>query len=53
MAADLRTRIMAGDLTAGTQLPSTAQLAGEFGVSGTTVQKALAVLKAEGYLTWR
>ena len=42
MAADLRARIMAGDLLPGTQLPSTAHLVTEFGVSNTTVQKALA-----------
>ncbi|MGI5206045.1 GntR family transcriptional regulator [Spirillospora sp. CA-108201] len=53
MAAEVRARIMAGDLVAGTQLPSTAHLVAEFGVSNTTVQKALAVLKAEGYLTSR
>ena len=53
MAAEVRARIMAGDLVAGTQLPSTAHLVTEFGVSNTTVQKALAVLKAEGYLTSR
>lgn len=44
---------MAGELTPGTQLPSTAHLVDEFGVSNTTVQKALAVLKGEGYLTSR
>lgn len=44
---------MAGELTPGTQLPSTAHLVDEFGVSNTTVQKALAVLKDEGYLTSR
>ncbi|MFC5753608.1 GntR family transcriptional regulator [Actinomadura rugatobispora] len=53
MAADIRARIMAGDLLPGTQLPSTAHLVTEFGVSNTTVQKALAVLKAEGFLTSR
>ncbi|MEU8119771.1 GntR family transcriptional regulator [Spirillospora sp. NPDC049024] len=53
MAAEVRARIMAGDLVAGTQLPSTAHLVTEFGVSNTTVQKALAVLKVEGYLTSR
>lgn len=53
MAADLRARIMAGDLAPGTQLPSTTHLVEEFGVSNTTVQKALAVLKGEGYLTSR
>lgn len=53
MAADLRARIMAGDLESGTQLPSTARLVEEFGVANTTVQKALSVLKGEGYLTSR
>lgn len=53
VAANLRARIMAGDLLPGTQLPSTAHLVTEFGVSNTTVQKALTVLKAEGYLTSR
>ncbi|MEU0517977.1 GntR family transcriptional regulator [Streptosporangium sp. NPDC006007] len=53
MAADMRARIMAGDLAPGTRLPSTARLVEEFGVSNTTVQKALAVLKGEGYLTSR
>jgi GntR family transcriptional regulator len=53
MAADLRARIMAGDLAPGTQLPSTAHLVEEFGVSNTTVQKALAMLKGEGHLTSR
>lgn len=53
VAANLRAKIMAGDLAAGTQLPSTAFLVEEFGVSNTTVQKALAVLKGEGYLTSR
>lgn len=53
MAAAMRARIMGGDLLPGTQLPSTAHLVTEFGVSNTTVQKALAVLKAEGYLTSR
>ncbi|MDA0565260.1 GntR family transcriptional regulator [Streptomonospora sp. S1-112] len=53
VAADLRARIMAGDLEPGTRLPSTARLVEEFGVANTTVQKALAVLKGEGYLTSR
>ncbi|WP_218005945.1 GntR family transcriptional regulator [Actinomadura hibisca] len=53
MAADVRARIMAGDLAPGTRLPSTARLVEEFGVSNTTVQKALAELKGEGYLTSR
>jgi GntR family transcriptional regulator len=53
VAADVRAQIMAGDLAPGTQLPSTAQLVERFGVSNTTVQKALAVLKGEGYLISR
>ncbi|WP_207936640.1 GntR family transcriptional regulator [Actinomadura sp. KC216] len=53
MAAEMRARIMGGDLLPGTQLPSTAHLVTEFGVANTTVQKALAVLKAEGYLMSR
>ncbi|MBG6092521.1 GntR family transcriptional regulator [Actinomadura viridis] len=44
---------MSGDLTPGTQLPSTPRLVEEFGVSNTTVQKAMTVLKSEGYLTSR
>lgn len=53
VAAAVRALIMAGDLAPGSQLPSTAQLVARFGVSNTTVQKALAVLKGEGYLTSR
>lgn len=53
VAADLRARIMAGDLVPGTQLPSTAHLVEEFGVSNTTIQKAVTELKVEGYLTSR
>lgn len=53
VAANVRAQIMAGDLAPGTRLPSTAQLVERFGVSNTTVQKALAVLKGEGYLSSR
>ena len=53
VAAAIRAQVMAGDLAPGTQLPSTAQLTQRFSVSNTTVQKALAVLKAEGYLVSR
>lgn len=53
VAAAIRAQIMAGDLAPGAQLPSTAQLVARFGVSNTTVQKALAVLKGEGYLRSR
>jgi GntR family transcriptional regulator len=53
VAATVRAMIMAGDLAPGTQLPPTARLVEQFGVSNTTVQKALAVLKGEGYLVSR
>ncbi|MDJ0340474.1 GntR family transcriptional regulator [Streptomyces sp. H10-C2] len=49
IAAQLRDRIMAGRLEPGSKLPSTQQLMEEFSVVGTTVQKALQVLKAEGF----
>jgi GntR family transcriptional regulator len=41
---------MSGDLAPGTRLPSTPRLVEKFGVSSTAVDKALAVLKREGYL---
>lgn len=53
MAADIRAKIMANDLPSGVQLASTSHLVAEYGVSNTTVQKALSVLKGEGYLTSR
>ncbi|MGW0665328.1 GntR family transcriptional regulator [Streptodolium elevatio] len=48
IAAGLRRRITRGDLRPGVQLPSTAVLMEEYGVAGTTVQKALSMLKDEG-----
>ncbi|MEC4016965.1 GntR family transcriptional regulator [Streptomyces sp. H27-D2] len=53
IAALLRDRIMSGRLAPGVQLPSTQQLMAEFDVVGTTVQKALQVLKAEGLAVGR
>ena len=50
IAADLRARIMAGELTPGTRLPSTLRLTEEHHVANTTVQRALARLKAEGFI---
>ncbi|MCZ4103117.1 GntR family transcriptional regulator [Streptomyces sp. So13.3] len=49
IAAELRDRIMARRLEPGSKLPSTQQLMNEFGVVGTTVQKALQILKGEGF----
>ncbi|MEU3463671.1 GntR family transcriptional regulator [Streptomyces sp. NPDC006733] len=49
IAAQLRDRIMARRWEPGSKFPSTQQLMSEFGVAGTTIQKALQVLKAEGF----
>lgn len=50
IAAGIRADIMSGDLTPGTQLPSTQELMAQFSVANNTIQKALAVLKSEGYI---
>ncbi|WP_327335898.1 GntR family transcriptional regulator [Streptomyces sp. NBC_01324] len=47
IAADLRARIMAGDLPSGQQLGSNAELRDEFDTSNVTIQRALAILKNE------
>jgi GntR family transcriptional regulator len=46
----LRDVISAGQLVQGDQLPSEAQLADHYGVTRTTAQKALGILKAEGLI---
>lgn len=48
IAADIRARIMAGDLPPGTQLPSIPTLVTQYAAATATVQRALATLKAEG-----
>ncbi|GAB3219301.1 hypothetical protein GCM10027447_01840 [Glycomyces halotolerans] len=53
VAADIRAQIASGELPAGCQLPSTSQLIEQFGVANATVQKALTLLKDEGYLSSR
>ncbi|MEU5126496.1 winged helix-turn-helix domain-containing protein [Streptomyces mobaraensis] len=53
MAARIRDQIMSGHLDPGSKLPSTQQLMDEYGVVGTTVQKALQLLKAEGIVVGR
>lgn len=50
IAAGLRRQITRGDLPPGTQLPSTPVLMERYGVAGTTVQKALLMLKEEELL---
>ena len=48
LAADLRTRIVDGDIQPGDKLPSENTLISEFGVSRTVVRAALTRLQAEG-----
>ncbi|MFE4542395.1 FadR/GntR family transcriptional regulator [Arthrobacter sp. NPDC056727] len=48
LAADLRRRIVDGDIQPGAKLPSENTLIGEFGVSRTVVRAALTRLQAEG-----
>ncbi|MER6253629.1 GntR family transcriptional regulator [Streptomyces sp. NPDC001584] len=50
IAAKLRRQITRGDLPPGAQLPSTPVLMEQYGVAGTTVQKALQMLKEEQLL---
>ncbi|MBK3643685.1 GntR family transcriptional regulator [Streptomyces sp. MBT33] len=50
IAARLRRQITRGDLRPGDQLPSTPALMEEYSVAGTTVQKALQMLKEEQLL---
>jgi GntR family transcriptional regulator len=50
IAATLRRQITRGDLRPGAQLPSTSVLIEKYGVAGTTVQKALQMLKEEQLL---
>ncbi|GAA1377881.1 GntR family transcriptional regulator [Catellatospora chokoriensis] len=53
IAAELRALIMSGDLPPGARLESTQQLVSRFAVTGQTVQRALAVLKEEGFVVGR
>ncbi|MEV6774537.1 TetR/AcrR family transcriptional regulator C-terminal domain-containing protein [Nocardia sp. NPDC051030] len=48
IAADLRDRIVRGELVPGAKLPSTRRIADEWGVATATAAKALAVLIQEG-----
>lgn len=51
VAADLRARIMSGELAPGAQLPSTSQLEARYSTSNPTIQSAIKSLKEEGFLT--
>ena len=48
LARFLRERIVSGEYPAGRRLPSIMELQGESGLSAKTVQRAIAVLAAEG-----
>lgn len=50
IAAELRARIMSGDLAPGARLPTTQELMASYGVTNQTVQRTLSVLKDEGFL---
>ncbi|MFE5890480.1 GntR family transcriptional regulator [Streptomyces sp. NPDC056462] len=53
IAAQIRAEIMSGDLAASQQLPITQDLVTQYGVSSQTIQRALGLLKAEGYIVGR
>lgn len=53
IAAELRDLIMRGELSPGTQLPSTAQLVERYSAANATIQHALKALKDEGLLDSR
>jgi GntR family transcriptional regulator len=53
IAAELRDLIMRGELSPGTQLPSTAQLVERYQAANATIQHALKALKDEGFLDSR
>lgn len=53
VAADLRARIVAGDLAPGDRLPTETALITEYGVSRTVVKWAISVLKGEGLIEGR
>ena len=50
LATIIRDRILSGDLPAGRPVPSKRTLREEHGVAGSTVDKAMAILKEEGLI---
>ncbi|MFD2350299.1 GntR family transcriptional regulator [Nonomuraea ferruginea] len=50
IAADLRDQIMRGELKPSEQLPSTQQLIEQYKTANATVQRALTILKHEGFV---
>lgn len=51
VAAQIRAQIIAGDFAPGDQLPATGALVELYDIANTTVQKALNILKHEGWIT--
>jgi len=51
IAADLRTRILNGEWTPGSNLPRMMDLARQYGVNRDTLARAIAILEAEGLLS--
>ncbi|HCU50065.1 MAG TPA: hypothetical protein DGG94_09740, partial [Micromonosporaceae bacterium] len=51
IAAAIRARILSGEMPAGTQLPSTQHLVARYTASNATIQRALTVLKDEGFIS--
>ena len=51
VAADIREKIAVGQIPVGAAIPSTARLAGEYGVSITVVRAAVNQLRADGLVT--
>ncbi|MET8836242.1 winged helix-turn-helix domain-containing protein [Micromonospora chersina] len=50
LADHIRSQIESGDLAPGDQLPSTAQLKEQHGVSATVVRQAILVLQTQGWV---
>ena len=50
LAAILRDRIHSGDLPAGRPVPSKRALTQQYGIAGSTVDKAMTILKDEGLI---
>lgn len=50
IASDLRALILSGDLSPGDRVPSTAELARRYDATNMTIQRAMDILKAEGFV---
>lgn len=53
VAADLRALIMSGDVPLASKLPTTSEFMAQYRISNVTVQRALAILKDEGFAIGR